>query len=53
MGMGRTPFRIYAQITQNSYRARTRNQWIRQACSNEKAVTRPAEGGTGITANQR
>ena len=25
--MGRTPFRIYAQITQNSYRARTRKQW--------------------------
>ena len=53
IGMGRTPFRIYAQITQNSYRAQTRKQWIRQTCSNEKAVTRPAEGRTGIIANQR
>ena len=51
--MGRTPFRIYVQITQNSYRARTRKQWICQTCSTEKAVTRPAEEGTGIIANQR
>ena len=27
--------------------------WIRQTCSNEKALTRPAEGRTGIIANQR
>ena len=53
IGIGRTPFRIYAQITQNSYRARTRKQWICQTCSNEKAVARPAEGRTGIIANQR
>ena len=53
IGMGRTPFRIYAQITQNSYRARTRKQWIRRTCSNEKGVTRPAEGGTEIIASQR
>ena len=53
MGMGQTPFRIYAQITQNSYWAWTRKQWIRQTCSNEKAVTRPVEGRTGIIANQR
>ena len=46
MGMDQTPFRIYAQITQNSYR------WIRQTCSNEKAVTWPVEGRTGIIANQ-
>ena len=51
--MGRTPFQIYAQISQNSYRVRTRKQGIRQSCSNEKAVTRPAEGGTGIIAHQR
>ena len=42
-----------AQITQNSYRARTRKRGIRQTFSNEKAVTRPAEGGTGIIVNQR
>ena len=32
---------------------RTRKQWIRQTCSNEKAVTRPVEGETEIIANQR
>ena len=51
IGMGRTPFRIYAQITQNSYRTQTRKQWIRQTCSYEKILTRPAEGRTGISAN--
>ena len=51
--MGGTPFRRYALITQNSYWARTRKQWIRQTCSNEKAVTQPAERRTGIIANQR
>ena len=51
--MGGTPFRHYAVITQNSYRARTRKRWIRQTCSNENAVTRPVEGGTGIMTNQR
>ena len=50
--MGQTPFCSYAQITKNSYRAQTRKQWIRQTCSNEKAVTQPAEGGMGIIANQ-
>ena len=42
-----------AQITQNSYQARTRKRGIRQTFANEKAVTRPAEGGTGIIVNQR
>ena len=51
--MGGTPFRRYARIAQNSYRARTRKQFIRRTCSNEKAATRPAEGGTEIFANQR
>ena len=53
MEMGGTPFRRYARITQNSYRARTRKQWISQTCSNDKAVARTTEGGTGIIANQR
>ena len=34
IGMGRTPLRRYAQISQNSYPARTKKQWIRQTCSN-------------------
>ena len=46
-----TPFHRYARITQNSHRARTRKQRIRQTCSNEKAVTRSAEGQTEIIAN--
>ena len=48
--MVRPPCRRYVRITQNSYRAQTRKQWIRQTCPNEKNVTRPAEGGTGIIA---
>ena len=51
MEMGGTPFPVYAWITQNSHRARTKKQWIRQTCSNEKDVTRPAEGRTGIIVN--
>ena len=51
--MGGTPFRHCAQITQNSYRTWTRKQWIRQTCSNEKAETQLAEGGTNLIANQR
>ena len=31
--MGRPPFCRYARITQNSYWAQTRKQWIRQTCS--------------------
>ena len=46
--MGGTPFRYYAQITQNSYRAWTKKQWIRQTCSNEKVVMQPAEEGKGF-----
>ena len=42
----------HAWITQNPHRARKRKKWIRQTCSNEKAVTRPTEGRTGISANQ-
>ena len=53
MKTGSSPFRRYAGITQNSYRARTRKQWIRQTYSTEKAVTRPAVGETVIIANQR
>ena len=54
MEIGGTPFCRYGWITQNSYWARTRKQWIRsETCSNEKAVTFPAEVGTGIIANQR